>query len=520
MSVMRAAVAGTSKARLAVARGRGIRSPYSYSLMRRILLLSALAAHAAQIKICPLGGPVFPAAQRPGESAAMKQATRDFTESLHEILYPVNVSLTAAIDPDLTSFAVQVYSARDPKPLFEYYHTATSARNNTLGVNGIDGDTVFRIGSCSKIWTVLLLLMETGEALFHEPVWKYLPEVENAIEELGGGLNEIDHVHWKDVTIGDLVSQTAGLERSYGLGDHAATTAPMEGLGFPPLQQKEVPECSLEPSCDRERKTGGIYSSTKDMSVLGRAILNSELLSPTLTRQWLKPRAHTADPAFSVGAPWEIFTLSEPRMIDLYTKSGDLGSYSSMMGLSPEHDVGFTVLAAGQKTHNAVWALGDLISTIVIPALDAAGKEEASFRFAGTYASGNDALTIITDAGPGLKVTKWSSNGKDLLESMKMLQWGGPYEDIDVRLYPTGLKSPAQPGRSTQIMVSFRSVVSYPIPVGAGPMTRTCLTWLTVDGQVYGSVGIDEFVFHVGEDGDAVRVSPRVLRTSLDRVRQ
>jgi hypothetical protein len=91
-----------------------------------------------------------------------------------------------------------------------------------------------------------------------------------------------------------------------------------------------------------------------------------------------------------------------------------------------------------------------------------------------------------------------------MLESMNTLQLGGPYEDIDVRLYPTGRKSPTHPGRSTQTMVSFRSVVSYPIPVGEGPMTRTCLTWLTVDGQVYGSFGIDKFVFHVGEDGNGL----------------
>jgi hypothetical protein len=130
------------------------------------------------------------------------------------------------------------------------------------------------------------------------------------------------------------------------------------------------------------------------MSALGRAILDSELLFPTLTRQWLKSNAHTADLAFSIGGQWEIFTLSEPRVINLYAKSGDLGSYSSMMGLSPEHDVGFTVLAAGPGTHNAVWALGHLISTIVIPALDAAGKEEAAHRFAGAYSSDNDALTV------------------------------------------------------------------------------------------------------------------------------
>ncbi|KAL4982125.1 beta-lactamase/transpeptidase-like protein [Aspergillus falconensis] len=535
----------------------------------------------------------------------MKEATRNFIDSLHDIMYPTIFSLSTAVDPDLTSFAVQVYSARDSKPLLEYFHTATTARNNTLGVNHINEDTVFRIGSCSKIWTVLLLLMETGDALFHEPVSKYFPEVRDAIEDLDGDVDDVDHARWEDVTIGDLVSQTSGMERSYGLGDHSATPDLMERLGYPPLEEEEAPECGLQPTCHRDQffkgmmsrhpvvpvsstpiysndafvllgyilealtgqsydelvqgrlierlnltrsssskpadelgiipglpnvtiwdvdlgniiPTGGIYSSTKDLNALGRAILNSELLSPAMTRRWLKPRAHTADPAFSVGGPWEIFTLTEPRVIDLYTKSGDLGSYSSMMGFSPDHDVGFTILAAGQGTHNTVWALGDLISTIIIPALDAAGKEEAAPRFAGTYGSGNDTLKIITDDGPGLKVTEWKSKGKDMLESLNMLQWGGPYEDIDVRLYPSGLKSPGQAGQKSQTMVSFRSVVSSPVPVRAGPMTRTCLAWLAVDGQVYGSVGIDEFVFQVGEDGDAVRVSPRVLRTSLDRVR-
>ncbi|KAL4974595.1 beta-lactamase/transpeptidase-like protein [Aspergillus desertorum] len=488
--------------------------------MRSILFLFVFTAHAAgQIKICPLGGPVFPAPQRAGDSAAMKNAARNFTDSLHEIMYPANVSSATTVDPDLISFAVQVYSARDSKPLLEYYHTATSVRNNTLGVNRVDEGTVFRIGSCSKIWTVLLLLMETGDALFHEPVSEYFPEVREDVEELDGSLNEVDHARWKDVTIGDLVNQAAGLERSYGLGDHSEAAVMMEQLGFPTLKVEEFPECGLQPPCRRDRKTGGVYSSARDMNALGAAILKSELLSPALTRRWLKPRAHTADPTFSVGAPWEIFTLNEPRAINLYTKSGDFGSYSSMMGLSPDHEVGFTILAAGPRTHDVVWALGDLISTVVIPALDAAGKEEAAPRFTGTYASGNDNLTIITDDGPGLKVTEWRSNGKDMLESLNTLQWEGPYADIDVRLYPTGLHSPAQPGQTSASTVSFRSVVSYPVRVGAGPMTKTCLAWLAVDGQAYGSVGVDDFVFQIGEGGHAVQVSPRVLRTSLDRVR-
>ena len=94
---------------------------------------------------------------------------------------------------------------------------------------------------------------------------------------------------------------------------------------------------------------GNIYSSPADISKLGRAILQSTLLSKAQTRRWMKPVSHTADIAISVGAPWEIHRVVVPstkRVVDLYTKSGGIGAYTSKLILIPDFDVGFSILAA------------------------------------------------------------------------------------------------------------------------------------------------------------------------------
>lgn len=83
-----------------------------------------------------------------------------------------------------------------------------------------------------------------------------------------------------------------------------------------------------------------MFSSPNGISSLGRAILSSQLLSPAQTQGWLKPASSTASLDFSVGGPWEMYRTSgltvDGRVIDLYTKSGDLAQYTSVLGLVPD----------------------------------------------------------------------------------------------------------------------------------------------------------------------------------------
>ncbi|GMG06452.1 unnamed protein product [Aspergillus oryzae] len=232
------------------------------------------------------------------------------------------------------------------------------------------------------------------------------------------------------------------------------------------------------------------------------------------TARWMKPRAHTSSLEVSVGAPWEIFTLTNPRLIDLYTKQGDLGMYSSMLALSPEHDVGFTILAAGESTTEAVTLITDLTINTLIPALEDAAREEANTQFAGEYSSANASIKITTDDQPGLKVTEWTNESVDVRQLLVSKLGLQNASDLSVRLYPSGLKAPGR--------VGFRAVFqdNSEGDSGIGPVTRACNTWSSVDSIIYGNVGADEFVFGVDGSGRAVSISPRALRVEIPRVEE
>jgi hypothetical protein len=178
--------------------------------------------------------------------------------------------------------------------------------------------------------------------------------------------------------------------------------------------------------------------------------------------------------------------------------------------------VGYAILAAGPGATAVTTVVSDFIATTVVPAFEQAAKEEAQHQFSGTYALSrglNCSIAITADESPGLKVAQWINNSQNILEAIKAA-WGlTEAADISLRLYPTGLQTSGR--------ISFRAVIPS-LHQGSsqvtGPFTRSCTTWMAVDGMVYGSVGVDEFVFDVDDKGKAVAVSPRAMRVSLPRV--
>lgn len=104
-------------------------------------------------------------------------------------------------------------------------------------------------------------------------------------------------------------------------------------------------------SLNGEQASLGLLSTISDLATLGHAMLTSKLLPAAVTRRWLKPFTSTSNLRNSVGRPWEIYhygTLPTDPVIDIYTKTGTLGRYSSYFGLVPSHDVGFAILAVDQ----------------------------------------------------------------------------------------------------------------------------------------------------------------------------
>ena len=232
----------------------------------------------------------------------------------------------------------------------------------------------------------------------------------------------------------------------------------------------------------------------------------------------MKPLSFTSGPDYAVGAPWEIRrvrTAPNNRIVDIYTKTGNLPGYDTLLVLVPSLDVGFNVLTAGVNTPTNVIMLSNLLSDTLIPAAEVVAREEASAAYAGTYTSADTALNssitlALDDSKPGIGVTSWISNGTNMLTPSSFVPGSS------VRLYPTGLSQAVE--GSTDVEMGFRAVFENLASDGVGgTFTTSCQTWGQVDAVYWGTVGSDEFVMRVGSDGKATGVSPRALRMELLR---
>lgn len=264
-----------------------------------------------------------------------------------------------------------------------------------------------------------------------------------------------------------------------------------------------------------ETPAGGYYCSINDLRKLGTSILNSTILSPAQTRRWMKPMSFTSDTDVTVGAPWEIYRALGDRTSFIYSKAGDVGLYSSMVALLPDYDVGFTVLAAGTGAHDNVEILSDIVGQGLYPALESAAKAEAKSTYAGSYAisdSSESSMTIATDSGPGLSITKWTLGGVDVLPVLAELVGSKIKSDsqLSLRLYQTGLRN-IEAGKTTA--TAWRAVSQViPYTVDPGAFSQNCGSWTVVDNIVNGVFSLDEFVFETDGSGEAVSIKPKFLQ--------
>jgi hypothetical protein len=274
-------------------------------------------------------------------------------------------------------------------------------------------------------------------------------------------------------------------------------------------------------STDERYSGGGMYSSSSDLAKFGGDILSSAQLSPSITHRWMKPLAHTSVLTLSVGAPWEIWrvksNISTGHAIDLYTKGGSYGLYNSLLILIPDYQVAVAILTAG-KEESVINTVAEMVVQTLIPVLHQVAREEARRNLAGVYISDGsvNSSSQLSAHGMGLLVEKWISNGSDLLavaERYSQMTKGGNLKSV--RLYPTGLVEQIEGGTRVGYRALFETGRS--MREGLRVFEQDINAWGMVDDNTYGRIGVDDFVFELDAEGNAISIEPRVLRTKLMR---
>lgn len=275
-----------------------------------------------------------------------------------------------------------------------------------------------------------------------------------------------------------------------------------------------------------------MYASTNDISTLGRAILSSQLIKPSLTRRWLNPVTFSADFAASVGAPWGVRRIQldpvvQPyRSISVFTKAGTFKRYTAFLTLLKEYNLGFSIMMAGEAPVSN-FMIADMLGASLIPAYDAAAREEADQLFSGIYVANgtsampNSTMVITTNPEkPGLGIVQWTSNGTDMIESAIQLQSGSSSAALkaEARLYYTQLETKAKNGQMRQSWKAVFEDTGYPSAPGPMLFSTGCGAWVGLTGVTYGSLPLDEFVFDFDSNGRVVSVTNLALRSTLYKV--
>lgn len=147
---------------------------------------------------CPILGPVYPSGFDLTKSKAIQAAKEKFPTVIESMIS------SGEIFANLSSFTVDVYSTSTNESFYSYSHEAP-VLNGTLTAGVLNDETIFRIGSVTKLYTVYAIILQAGIQVFDHPVTEYLPELAgNSREDI------LTKIIWEDVTVGALAAQQGG----------------------------------------------------------------------------------------------------------------------------------------------------------------------------------------------------------------------------------------------------------------------------------------------------------------------
>lgn len=217
-------------------------NPFRLLAIFTLLTLQDLLVHA---QICPPFTPNLPLSA----PLAGNQATADAIQNISAIIDAV---LSFGFGND-TSFSVDVYSLHDGGSLFTHHFSAPNLQNAAEGVTSIDSNTIYRIGSISKVFTVYTYLANAGDISWNQPITKYIPELAEDASSTEDD-SDIDAFRWDDITLGSLASHLSGVSRDVQ-ANLDLSQIPIESLGLPPEPPLNGSYCGgiegFEFPCDR-----------------------------------------------------------------------------------------------------------------------------------------------------------------------------------------------------------------------------------------------------------------------------
>ncbi|KAI1173794.1 beta-lactamase/transpeptidase-like protein [Nemania sp. FL0916] len=136
------------------------------------------------------------------------------------------------------TFSLGLFSLHDCHATsLQYHHTGPDVRNSTYGVKKVDGNSIYRVASMTKVMTVYAGLLLLDPKDWNKPMTEIFPEVASLPQD-----DPVHHIQWNTITPFSLASQISGVPanaRPFDVGEistalYGANIDPTT-LGLPPV---------------------------------------------------------------------------------------------------------------------------------------------------------------------------------------------------------------------------------------------------------------------------------------------
>ncbi|KIV81878.1 hypothetical protein PV11_04028 [Exophiala sideris] len=208
------------------------------SVLSLLALLTICArCQAVELTDCGLLGPVYPVPANLTGTDAIRGAQSTFQRLMDEALQN-GTTPWGHVDAVNSTISIGVFSTQSDDFVAQYQHTGSNPQLKTrLSGGKLDTDTLYRLGSVTKLLTVYTFLAKLGTSYWSEPVANFIPELASQLTR-----NSINNFNWSAVTLGSLAGQMSGLPHDYALGDVSSVPGATL-LGLPPLNASEIITC-------------------------------------------------------------------------------------------------------------------------------------------------------------------------------------------------------------------------------------------------------------------------------------
>jgi hypothetical protein len=156
-------------------------------------------------------GPIYPAPQHLTTNFGFLSTCTQLSSTLTNILSSGQTPF-GNFTPNVSSVSISMATTAQQSAIFDFDFTGSDLNTTAGGTEKVSTDSVFRIGSISKLFTVYAFLLHGGLELWERSVTEFVPELRD-ISQNDGCFSDLNMVRWEEVTLGSLASHMSGIGR-------------------------------------------------------------------------------------------------------------------------------------------------------------------------------------------------------------------------------------------------------------------------------------------------------------------